>query len=406
VETREEVKAQLEQELKGIREQLSSFTDDAKKELKNVGKESEETKSKIDQALVESGELRQRLEAMEKKVSKSSLGNEVEHSESVGEIVTKSDPYKEFAKVGAMRRTSKIDVGTFHKTAIVNATGQNQPLVPAERVSGIFNPLQQRLTIRNILPVLPTTSNLIEFVKESSSTNNAKPQGLASSPQVYENVAKAESAMAFTLSFEPVQTIAHWIPVSRQVQDDAPALQAYIDGRMTYFLKLKEEDQLLNGSGSGGNLHGLVTQATAYDTGLNAGGDTDIDKLRHSMLQLELANASVSSFVFNPTDWHNIELIKTTGTASSGQYIFANPHNMGVPAIWGRPVVVSQSITAGHFLVGDFPLAAALYDRMQSTVEVSRDYSDFFVKNMMAILCEERLSLVVYRPEALVYGAF
>jgi hypothetical protein len=43
---------------------------------------------------------------------------------------------------------------------------------------------------------------------------------------------------------------------------------------------------------------------------------------------------------------------------------------------------------------------------MQSTVEVSRDYSDFFVKNMMAILCEERLALVVYRPEALVQGAF
>jgi HK97 family phage major capsid protein len=167
-----------------------------------------------------------------------------------------------------MRRTPKIDVGSFHKTAIVNATGQNQPLVAPQR-AGMFAPLQQRLTIRNILTQLPTNSNLIEFVKESSSTNNAAPQGKGSSPQVYENVAKAESAMAFQLAFEPVQTVAHWIPVSRQVQDDAPALQAYIDGRMTYFLKLKEEDQLLNGTGAGGDLNGLVTQATDYDTTLN-----------------------------------------------------------------------------------------------------------------------------------------
>jgi HK97 family phage major capsid protein len=176
---------------------------------------------------------------------------------------------------------------------------------------------------------------------------------------------------------------------------------------MTYFLKLKEEAQLLSGTGSGGDLHGLITQATAYDTGYNVASpaDTKIDTLRHAMLQVELANASVSAFVFNPTDWHGIELIKTAGVAS-GQYVFSNPHQVGTPTIWGRPVVVSQSITAGHFLTGDFPIAAALYDRMQSTVEVSRDYSDFFVKNMMAILCEERLALVVYRPEALVYGAF
>jgi HK97 family phage major capsid protein len=404
VETKEEMKQQLDTELKAIREQLCAFADDAKKEIKNMGTESVELKTKIDKALSEAGDIHERIKQIEAKLSKSSLGTD-EQPESVGQMVVKSDTYKEFKSVGK-KRTEKIEVGSFHKTAIVNATGQNQPLVPPQRVAGIFQPLSQRLSVRDILTVLPATSNLIEFVKESSSTNNAAPQGHGSSPFTAENVAKPESALAFALAYEPVQTIGHWIPVSRQVQDDAPSLQAYIDNRMLYFLKLAEERQLLNGTGAAGDLNGLITQATAYDTGLNAVGDTNIDKLRHAMLQIELANAFVSAFVFNPTDWHDIELIKTTGTSSSGEYIFANPHNMGVPNIWGRPVVSSQSITAGNFLAGDFPLAANLYDRMQSTVEVSREHSDFFVKNMVAILCEERLALVVYRSEALVYGAF
>jgi HK97 family phage major capsid protein len=401
----QEVKGQFEESLKPLRSKLEGLTEDLKSRPN-----SEAVKTAVDEVLAKIGEMKAehdaRIKGLEAKASKSTLQGEEEAFESIGDIVTKSDLYKEFSKVGAMRRTPKIDVGSFHKTAIVNATGQNQPLVAPQR-AGMFAPLQQRLTIRNILTQLPTNSNLIEFVKESSSTNNAAPQGKGSSPQVYENVAKAESAMAFQLAFEPVQTVAHWIPVSRQVQDDAPALQAYIDGRMTYFLKLKEEDQLLNGTGAGGDLNGLITQATDYDTTLNVASpaDTKIDTLRHAMLQVELANGSVSAFVFNPSDWHDIELIKTAGVAS-GQYIFSNPHQVGVPTIWGRPVVTSQSITAEHFLTGDFPLACALYDRMQSTVEVSRDYSDFFVKNMMAILCEERLALVVYRPEALVQGAF
>ncbi|MGE5113125.1 MAG: phage major capsid protein [Acidobacteriaceae bacterium] len=43
---------------------------------------------------------------------------------------------------------------------------------------------------------------------------------------------------------------------------------------------------------------------------------------------------------------------------------------------------------------------------MQATVEVSREHRDFFTKNLVAILCESRLALTVYRPTAFVYGGF
>ncbi len=36
--------------------------------------------------------------------------------------------------------------------------------------------------------------------------------------------------------------------------------------------------------------------------------------------------------------------------------------------------------------------SAAIWDRWDATVEVSREHQDFFIKNMVAILCEEKLA--------------
>jgi HK97 family phage major capsid protein len=217
-------------------------------DLKTLGGVIEEFKTKSGADVTD---LKNRVLGIEQHISKPSFfvgnGNE---GKSTGSLVTDSEAYKDFTSRG-MKATGKIQVGSFHKTAIINATGQNQPLVPAYRVPGIMAPGQQRLTVRDLLTVLPTNSNSVEFCKETSSTNAAAMQGYGSSPQAYENVAKAESALGFTLEHEPVQTLAHWFPISRQVLDDSGALQGYVNGRGMYFLKLKEETELLSGAGSG-----------------------------------------------------------------------------------------------------------------------------------------------------------
>ena len=61
-------------------------------------------------------------------------------------------------------------------------------------------------------------------------------------------------------------------------------------------------------------------------------------------------------------------------------------------------------MTAGEFLLGDFARAATLWDREMATIRVSEHHADFFIENMVAILCEERLALTVERPLGLVTG--
>lgn len=211
--------------------------------------------------------------------------------------------------------------------------------------------------------------------------------------------------MAFTLRNAPAATIAHWIPVSNQLLDDAPALQGYIDARLRYGLKLVEEGQLLNGDGTGANLAGLITKATARDTTRDAAGDTQNDTIRRAITQADLSFYPSDWVILNPIDWEAIELIKTTGTASSGQYVATDPTAANVKRRWGKIIVDTPSMPAGHFLTGS-SMAATVWDRQDATVEISREHSDFFIRNMSAVLAEERLILTVEIPKALIYGAF
>ncbi|HSH43859.1 MAG TPA: phage major capsid protein, partial [Arenicellales bacterium] len=200
-----------------------------------------------------------------------------------------------------------------------------------------------------------------------------------------------------------VATIAHWIRASQQVLADAGMLQSYINGRLMYGLKLKEEQQLLKGSGVGLNLEGIYTQASAYSNpGVTVQAETRIDRLRLAMLQVTLAEYDADGIVINPIDWTAIELTKTTDNA----YLFATPRGLAAPGLWGRPVVATQAMDSDDFLVGAFQMGAQGWDREDASITVSTEDRDNFVKNMVTILCEERLGLTVYRPEAFVKGDF
>jgi HK97 family phage major capsid protein len=251
--------------------------------------------------------------------------------------------------------------------------------------------------VRQLLAQGNTNSNQIEYVRETGFTNNAAP--------VSENPTdpKPESNIVYTLDNAPVVTIAHWIRASKQILADAGQMAGLIDGRLRYGLELAVEDQLLNGSGVGLNMDGLVNQATAYaNPGVTVANETRIDRIRLAMLQVALAEYVADGIILNPIDWTGIELTKD----AENRYIFTSPTVNGAQTLWGMPVVPTQSMAVGEYLTGAFRLGAQVWDREQANVQVSTEDRDNFVKNMVTILAETRLALTVYRPEAFVTGAF
>lgn len=347
-----------------------------------VSKELQDDLAKMNEELQKSGA---RLFDLEQKLGKRTPEDNLEKSfsERTAEELTKSWD----------GRSSKTEVGSFYK-AITSATASAGTTIATQRLDGIIAPGMQRLTVRDLLMQGSTGSNAIEYVRENVFTNGAD--------VVAEGALKPESNITFSKETANVKTIAHWVQASRQVVSDSSQLQGYINNRLLHGLALKEEQQLLNGDNTGDNLNGLNTVATAYDSTLDIAGDTFADTVAHAIFQVSLSEFEASAVVLNPADWHKIALLKD----QNGRYIFGGPQAFAARVMWGLPVVATTSQAKNTFTVGAFNMASQVWDNQDASVEVSNQDRDNFVKNMLTILCEERLALAHYRPQAIIKGTF
>ncbi|OAM77706.1 phage major capsid protein [Devosia elaeis] len=386
---------ELGQSLAAIKETVGNLGTEFQAKLAKNGETSAELTEKVDKALSELGDATIRLSDLEKRAAREKeIGEDARKT--LGDLVIESEDYKAGKLTGASRGAIRVQADraaiTSADTTVGTGRSQGTSLVPGARVPGIFGLPERQLTVRDLLLPGQTSSSNIEYVKETGYTNNAAP--------VAETTAKPYSDLTFDLVSAPVRTLAHLFKASRQILDDAPALRSYIDGRARYGLRFVEENQLLNGSGTGQNIHGLVPQATAFNPAFTATDETGIDRLRLAILQVVLAEYPATAFVLNPIDWAKIELTKDAG----GNYIIGNPQGSLTPTLWNLPVVATQAMAAGEFLTGAFSFAAQIFDRMEIEVLLSSENVDDFEKNLFTIRAEERLALAVYRPEAFITG--
>lgn len=313
--------------------------------------------------------------------------------------IVKADNFK--AMMGGNGKSCRIDLPagmlSAQKAAIVS---QGQDLSPAMRVAGVVaNPLRAK-RVRDLLPIGTTGNNLVEFTRENVFTNNAGPQ--YSSPST-ENVTKPESGITFTLEEAPVRTLAHWIPVSKQVLSDAQQMQSYLNVRLMQGLKVKEDLQVLAGDGTGANLSGILNAGNFIAAPSAVSGENALDRILRAMAAIAVDEMLPDGILLHPNDWADLQILKSTG---DGEYLLGTPGSATDPTLWGVPVVASTAITEGTFLAGAWAMGAQLWDREQASIQISFEDGNNFVKNMATILCEERLALTIYRPKAFRSGSF
>lgn len=386
----------IKAELKKISDMVKEEGTKALKEAEKHGAVSAETKTTVDKLLTEQGELKSRLADIEKKLVRNPAGDTGD-----GETLEKAlgDSIEQIKEFISLRNSGKQINIPISRKALTNsgATGLALNYPGTQVLAQPLTPLLRRLTIRDLLMPGRISTAVAFYQRETGFTNNAA--------MVSEGSLKPKSTITFELITEPVRTVAHLMDISLQMLADIPYLQSYIANRGLFGLKLIEEGQLLTGSGTGQNLEGVYTAATAYAAPSGAiiagtASETDLDKLRLALLQVELANAFANGIVLHPTDWANIELLKD----GEGKYLFTNPQNTTTGRIWGRDVVSTQAMTQGRFLVGDFAMHAQILDREDANIAISFENKDNFERNMATVRVEERLALAIYRPEAMVKG--
>lgn len=253
---------------------------------------------------------------------------------------------------------------------------------------------QRPLTIVDLLTTGTTTSDTVDFVREGTPTNNAAPVAEATATSNGSG-AKPESAMVLSLETTGVKTIAHWIPASRQALADAGQLRMLIDRFLTYGLNEELEDQIITGSGVGANLTGILNtsgiQAQAYSTDI-------LETARKGRTKVRIGGRTApTAYGMHPNDWEDFDLLQD----NEARYFFGGPSVLGNPRLWGLPVVESEAFTEGQAVVADWRYAA-LWMRMGAQIMVSDQHSDFFVRNLIAILAELRAALGIIRPQAFV----
>ncbi len=263
----------------------------------------------------------------------------------------------------------------------------------------VVPPMRTR-RVRDLFPSRTTTAAVIEYFRMTGFTNNAAAVSERSgNPSVF--TAKPQSGFTFVGEQAPVRTLAHWEAAHRNVLADEPQLRSIIDNELLYGLRLQEDEQILNGDGSGENLTGILETngIQSYDWSDGLVGDNKADAIRRAATLSFLAYYEPTGVVLHPNDWEDIELSKD----DNGQYLVAVSVALGgEPRLWRIPVVDTPAMPEGKALVGAFGTGAQLYDREQASIRISEQHADFFVRNAIVVLAEQRLALAVKRPEAFV----
>jgi len=262
----------------------------------------------------------------------------------------------------------------------------------------IVVPPMRTKRVRDLFPSRTTTAAVIEYFRMTGFTNNAAAVAERSGSAF---AAKPQSSFAFVGEQAPVRTLAHWEAAHRNVLADEPQLRSIIDNELLYGLRLQEDAQILNGDGTGENLLGIMETSgiQGYDWSDGALKDTKADAIRRAATLSFLAYYEPTGVVLHPNDWEDIELSKD----DNGQYLVAVSVALGgEPRLWRIPVVDTPAMTEGKALVGAFGTGAQLYDREQASIRISEQHADFFVRNAIVVLAEQRLALAVKRPEAFV----
>lgn len=258
-----------------------------------------------------------------------------------------------------------------------------------QRVGYVPDP-QRKRTVLDLLTMGTTNTSSVQYARQSAFTNAA-----AQVPEATTTTTgtKPEATIAFTLITETVKTVANWIPASRQALADAGQLRMIIEQQLRYALEKYTEEQIISGAGTGGdftgilNTSGILTQAKS--------SDSVPDAIHKGLTQIRLGYIEPNGVVMHPNDWEVVRL----GKDSYGGYYYGPPALAGQEQIWGLPVVVTAACPDDTSIVGDFR-QAAMWIREGVQVLASDSHSDFFTKNLVAILAEFRAAFGVLMPKA------
>lgn len=278
------------------------------------------------------------------------------------------------------------------------AAGLIQPYRP-----GLVLPLPQRPTvIRDLFANENMPSgDTIEYAAQTGFDNAAAAvaQATTTNTDTLAGGRKPQSSVAWEERSAKAVWIATWMATTRQSLADETQMMSLIDNQGRLMIRLEEDDELLNGNGTPPNISGILDQV-GHQT-LDLTGEDNLDGFRTArrLVKTGVSRLDPTFVIVNPIDSEEVDLLKD----GQGLYRGGNPiGNFNFDgSIWKLQRVESEAQAEGHSTVGA-RAAATVYERQPIQVLTADQHADFFVRNLVVILFEERIAFPVYFPTAFV----
>lgn len=337
--------------------------------------------------------------------------------------------------------------GTTTPSALAGGTyflgGTAGPFIQPHFQPGIVELKFYENVIAELIPSYSVDSPVFTYVRESTWTNNAA--------ATWEGQTKPTSTHSFTRFTEQVGKIANLEWVTDELIADAPFVWSLIQNRLVQGVQRKEEVELLAGSGMPG-VNGLLNRTAGFTlpqtitavtnlvvpaagtpgigtstdtvasvtpgraiigtgtTGTAPTGSAIADGLFDAIVDLRVKTFfEPDAIVMNPLDFATIRKAKDNNLQYYGGSFFGG--NYGYPAgqptpsatttafLWDKKVVTTPAMPAGYILVGDFADYNYVLRRGGLSVAVTNTNGNAFEQNLWTARGEERIGLVVERPE-------
>ena len=299
-------------------------------------------------------------------------------TQSIGTALVKSAGWAGRAPMGKEQFTTELpDVDV--KTLMTTAAGWAPE---THREAGAVPIAVRPLSLLDLLTQTPTKSAPVTYMEETTETSNAA--------EVAEGGTYGEAAFAFTPRSANVGKISVWLPVTdEQLEDDEEAAR-FVDERLPFLLRQRLEGQVLTGNGTLPNLRGILNTAGIATQAL--GTDTRPVAIRKAITKVQTPGYGVpNAVVMHPTDAEDIDLAAAVDLSAPF---------LDTSSFWNLPRIVTDGITLGTALVGDFANFVGLRIRRGITLTVSNSHGTFFTEGKQAIRADIRVAVPVYRPTA------
>lgn len=402
----------------------NALLDKVKLEAKSILEKGEEATKKELKALADSVKALEAKQIPDHKAEIEKLNKQIEEiglgvkslQESGKEVKAKSissafiAAYKSlmFDKDGAFKpmlkgdqRNMEVKTAATMTTANISPVGTDSiPFTLAQYEVGLTRLVRRMPFILDLVNLGTTVKKFVQWAEQANADD-----GLAA--MTGEGQGKHQTDFDIVEKSAEVKKISAYIKVSTEMLDDVDFMQSEIQTELIELLRLKLDQQVLLGTGTGVELNGIITQAQGFNPASPNFLDSIFNANQYDVLRVAINQVQVNQFqpnfiVMHPSDLTKMELEKS----STGEYVIYPFKDQVGGVVKGVPIITNTGMTEGRFLVGDFTKSRVLI-RKDVAINIGWDGNDF-TNNLVTILGELRAVHYIktnYQP-AFVYGVF